>query len=137
MATFKSVMILSTFVAAGVGAVAYLTALFGPGMFTSNVGVQAVSKATAPALFFAVSQTIVGIAVDGAMMASRDFGFMLITGLASFFLQAKLLTYCHSVGAIFWTFTMRLFTYSLFAVGRAWLGKLKCNKGVCDAKMAA
>jgi hypothetical protein len=69
-----------------------------------------------------VSQTIVGIAVDGALMASRDFGFMLSIGLASFALQAKMLTYCNSVPAVFATFSLRLATYALFSVGRIVLG---------------
>ena len=122
MATFKSILVLSTFAAAGVGAAAYFTALFGSGLFSSNVAAQAVAKATAPTLFFAVSQTILGIAVDGAMLASRDFGFMLATGLGSFALQAKLLTYCNTVGDVFSTFTIRLGTYAVLAVGRALLG---------------
>jgi len=122
MATFKSIITLSTFAALGVGGVAYLTALLGPGMFSADAGVQAVAKSAAPVLFFAVSQTIVGIAVDGAMMASRDFGFMLTTGLGSFMLQAKLLTYCNSVADIFGTFTIRLGSYALLSVGRALLG---------------
>merc|ERR1719253_153701 len=122
MATFKSIITLSTFAALGVGGVAYLTALLGPGMFSADAGVQAVAKSAAPVLFFAGSQTIVGIAVDGAMMASRDFGFMLTTGLGSFMLQAKLLTYCNSVAEIFGTFTIRLGSYALLSVGRALLG---------------
>jgi len=122
MATFKSILILSTFAALGVGSVAYLAALLGPGLFSSNVAVQAVARSAAPTLFFAVSQTIVGIAVDGCMMASRDFGFMLAMGLGSFALQAKLLPYCSSVGDIFGTFTIRLGTYAALSAGRALLG---------------
>ena len=52
--------------------------------------------------------TIVGIAVDGAMMASRDFGFMLASGLATFALQTKLLDYCTTIEGIFATFSIRL-----------------------------
>lgn len=128
MATFRSILILSTFAAIGVGAAAFLTATFGPGLFSSNAAVQAVARSTAPTLFLAVSQTIVGIAVDGALMASRDFGFMLSIGLASFFLQAKLLTYCTTVSGIFGTFTVRLGTYALFSVGRALLGYGKLGR---------
>ncbi|KAL9178994.1 hypothetical protein ACHAXT_011967 [Thalassiosira profunda] len=122
LATFKSILVLSSFAAIGVGAAAYLTAFLGPGMFSSSVGVQAVAKATAPMLFSAVSTTIVGIAVDGMAIASRDFGFMLASGLASFVLQAKLLTFCQSVGEIFGTFTIRLAIYALFTIGRAGMG---------------
>jgi len=122
MATFKSIMTISIFAAAGVGGIAYLTALLGPGLFSSNVAVQQVAKSTAPTLFWAVAMTIMGIAVDGTMMASRDFGWMLGLGLSSFFMQAKLLTYCHSVGDIVRTFTLRLGTYTVFSTARALLG---------------
>ncbi|KAL7544489.1 hypothetical protein ACHAWF_007868 [Thalassiosira exigua] len=135
MATFKSILVLSTFAAAGVGVAAYLTALLGPGMFSSSAGVQAVAKATAPALFFAVSQTIVGIAVDGCMMASRDFGFMLAMGLSSFALQAKLLTYCNTVGDIFGTFTVRLASYVIFSIGRAALGYGNLGRAIRGRKV--
>ena len=65
---------------------------------------------------------IVGIAVDGALMASKDFGFMLLMGLLSFAIQTKLLTHCASVPGIFLTFTLRLAMYASFSVGRAVLG---------------
>ena len=100
MATLKSILLLSVFAAIGVGAAAFLTCVFGPGLFSSDLGVQAVAKGAAPMMFLAVSMTIMGIAVDGAMMASRDFGFMLGTGIFSFLVQAKLLQYCSSVQAI-------------------------------------
>ena len=122
MATFKSIMTISVFAAAGVGGIAYLTALLGPGLFSSNVAVQQVAKSTAPTLFWAVAMTIMGIAVDGTMMASRDFGWMLGLGVSSFVMQAKLLTYCHSVGDIVRTFTLRLGTYTVFSTARALLG---------------
>ncbi len=100
MATLKSILLLSVFAAMGVGAAACLTSFFGPGLFSSDLGVQAVARGAAPMLFLAVSLTIMGIAIDGAMMASRDFGFMLGTGIVSFIVQANLLQYCGSVQAI-------------------------------------
>ena len=100
MATLKSILLLSVFAAMGVGAAACLTSFFGPGLFSSDLGVQAVARGAAPMLFLAVSLTIMGIAIDGAMMASRDFGVMLGTGIVSFFVQANLLKYCGSVQAI-------------------------------------
>ena len=120
--TYKSVMMLSLFAAIGVGAAAYLTAMFGSGMFSSDLGVQAVAHGSAPALFCAVVATILGIGVDGCMMASKDFGFMLFNGLLGFLVQAKLLDYCTSISGIFYSFTVRLSMYTLFATGRAALG---------------
>lgn len=121
-ATYKSILVLSTIASLGVGAVAYLTALFGSGVFSSNVGVQAVAQTTAPSLFFAVVATVMGIAVDGCMMASRDFGFMLVNGIVGFLLQAKLLQYTSSISGIFASFTARLSMYTVLAVGRTAFG---------------
>jgi hypothetical protein len=81
-----------------------------------------VLKSTAPVLFFAITQTIVGIAVDGALMASRDFGFMLFLGLTSFVMQDTLLSYCQTVPHLFATFTLRLGIYSILSVSRILLG---------------
>ena len=120
--TYKSVMMLSLFAAVGVGVVAFLTAIFGSAMFSSDLGVQAVARHSAPSLFCAVVATILGIGVDGCMMASKDFGFMLFNGLLGFLVQAKLLDYCTSISGIFYSFTVRLSMYTLFATGRAALG---------------
>ncbi|KAK1748956.1 multidrug and toxic compound extrusion (MATE) family protein [Skeletonema marinoi] len=128
MATLKSILLLSVFAAVGVGAAACLTAFLGPGLFSSDLGVQAVAKGAAPMLFLAVAMTIMGIAIDGAMMASRDFGFMLGTGIVSFFVQAKLLKYCGSVQAILATFAVRLGSYTLFSIIRAFATNLRIRK---------
>jgi Na+-driven multidrug efflux pump len=122
MSTYKSVMMLSSFAALGVGATAFLTATFGSGMFSSDLGVQAVARHSAPALFSAVVATILGIGVDGCMMASKDFGFMLFNGLFGFLVQAKILNYCTSISGIFYSFAVRLSLYTLFATGRTALG---------------
>jgi len=128
MATLKSILLLSVFAAMGVGAAACLTSFFGPGLFSSDLGVQAVARGAAPMLFLAVSLTIMGIAIDGAMMASRDFSFMLGTGIVSFFVQANLLKHCGSVQAILATFAVRLGSYTLFSVLRAFATNLRIRK---------
>lgn len=128
MATLKSILMLSLFAAVGVGAAAYVTSVVGPQLFSSDLAVQAVAKGAAPMLFLAVSITIMGIAVDGAMMASRDFGFMLATGIVSFFVQAKLLEYCSSVQAIIATFAIRLGFYTLSSVIRAFATTMGIRK---------
>ena len=128
--TFKSVMTLSFFAALGVGATAYFTALFGPGFFSSNPQVQATARDSAPALFCAVVAAISAISVDGCMMASKDFGFMLFNGLLGFFVQAKILDYCSSISGIFLSFAVRLGIYTLFATGRAALGFGNLGKAI-------
>lgn len=82
--TFKSLMLISLFAAAGVGVAAGCTAFFAPGLFSSSLAVQTVSKSTAPVLCLSVAATVVAIAVDGSMMASKDFSWMLGLGLSSF-----------------------------------------------------
>jgi len=128
MATLRSILMLSVFAAVGVGLTAYCTSTFGPALFSSDLGVQAVAKGAAPQLFLAVSMCIMGIAIDGAMMASRDFGFMLITGIVSFFVQAKLLHNCNTVSGILATFAVRLGSYTILSVVRAFATTLGIRK---------
>ncbi|KAL3802377.1 hypothetical protein HJC23_007202 [Cyclotella cryptica] len=128
--TFKSVMTLSFFAALGVGAAAFFTALFGPGFFSSSPQVQATARDSAPALFCAVVAAISAIGVDGCMMASKDFGFMLFNGLLGFFVQAKILEYCSSIPGIFLSFTARLGMYTVLATGRAALGFGNLGKAI-------
>ena len=62
------------------------------------------------------------VAVDGAMLASRDFGFMLVQGFVTLVVQYKLLQsprFCTSLSAIFATFTLRLASYTVMAAIRA------------------
>jgi hypothetical protein len=63
------------------------------------------------------------VTVDGAMLASRDFGFMLASGILTMLMQIVLLTtWCSSISDIFKTFTLRLGTYAVLSVARAALG---------------
>lgn len=118
----KSALTLAGITSIGVGAVAFCAACFGSGAVSSDVGVQLIAKSSAPALFIAVATSIFAVAVDGAMLASRDFGFMLLTGLGSFVAQLNLLPYCTSVSDILATFTFRLGTYAIAALARMGLG---------------
>jgi hypothetical protein len=63
------------------------------------------------------------VTVDGAMLASKDFGFMLAQGLATMMMQLVLLrTWCSNLSDIFTTFTLRLGSYALISLIRAALG---------------
>ena len=120
--TFKSVLTLAGVTSVSVAALAGLALYFGAALFTSDVVVQGLAQQVAPSLFFAVMVTIFGIAMDGAMLASRDFGFILFIGIGTFLTQLTLLQKCHTIPAIFGTFTMRLGLYSLLAGARLALG---------------
>ena len=122
VSTFRSVLKLAAVTSVGVAALAGLSLYFGAPFFTSDAAVQSLAKGVAPSLFLAVLTTIFTIAMDGAMLASRDFGFILTVGIGTFVTQINLLPRCHSISAIFGTFTFRLGTYALLACGRLALG---------------
>ena len=127
--TVKSVMKLAAVTSVSVASLAGLSLYFGAPVFTADVAVQGLARQIALPLFAAVCITILGIAIDGAMLASRDFGFILSVGLATFVTQISLLPRCHSLSAIFGTFTLRLGAYFSLAalrllVGRGTLGRL-------------
>lgn len=122
ISTLKSVLTLATFTSIGVAAVSYAAANFGSNLFSSDYGVQMVAKSSAPALFLSVATAIFTVAVDGAMLASRDFKFMLAFGLTTFATQLMLLPRCTCVADILGTFTLRLGTYAVVALCRIALG---------------
>jgi hypothetical protein len=58
------------------------------------------------------------------MLASRDFGFMLVQGLATMFLQLFLLkNWCTNISQIYHSFSLRLGSYAVSALLRTVLGK--------------
>ena len=65
------------------------------------------------------------------MLASRDFGFMLAQGIGTMLLQLFLLfTWCKNISEIYATFTLRLGSYALFSVIRAFLGFGRLGKAM-------
>lgn len=123
VSTVKSVLTLAGITSVSIAAVAGLALYFGAPMFTQDVVVQGLAQKVAPTLFVTVLTTIFAIALDGAMLASRDFGFILSCGIGSFAAQLWLLPKCNSITAVFGTYTMRLGTYAFLAAGRMFLGK--------------
>mmetsp|Transcript_10025 Transcript_10025/g.14809 ORF Transcript_10025/g.14809 Transcript_10025/m.14809 type:complete len:579 (+) Transcript_10025:82-1818(+) len=121
-ATFKSILVLAVYAAIGVGGVAFGSVAFGSGLFSSDVAVQSLARSASPAVFMSVFSAVMAVAVDGALMASRDFGFMLTCGLFSFALQLLLLQrHCTSINFIFGTFTMRLGSYAILGLMRVFV----------------
>ena len=131
--TFGSVLKLAGVTSVGVATLAGLSLYFGSSFFTSDVAVQGLAKEATPALFVAVLTTVFTIAIDGAMLASRDFGFILSVGITTFLTQISLLPRCFSIPAIFGTFILRLGSYSVLAgirlaMGHGALGRLLRDK---------
>lgn len=122
VSTVKSVAKLAAITSVSVAALAGLALYFGAPFFTADVAVQGLARQVALPLFGAVFCTIMGIAIDGAMLASRDFGFILSVGIATFLTQLTLLQKCHSLPAIFGTFTLRLGSYFGLATLRLCMG---------------
>jgi len=56
------------------------------------------------------------------MTASRDFGFMLLTGIVTFAIQLNMLKRCTSISFVFSTYTMRNGLYVVLALTRAFTG---------------
>jgi Na+-driven multidrug efflux pump len=123
LANLKSVLILGLGASIGVGACSFAAIRFGAALFTSDPTVQLMAHASAPAVFWAVSQAIMAVTVDGAMLASRDFGFMLAMGTLTCLVQLYTLNWCTTLTAIFGTFTFRLGSYTLAVLARVAMGK--------------
>ena len=65
------------------------------------------------------------------MLASRQFGFMLVQGLATMFIQLGLLrSWCSNISQIYHTFTFRLGSYALIALIRTALGKGSLGRAI-------
>uniref|UniRef100_A0A7S1UN78 Polysaccharide biosynthesis protein C-terminal domain-containing protein n=1 Tax=Grammatophora oceanica TaxID=210454 RepID=A0A7S1UN78_9STRA len=141
LGNLKSVITLASFTSLGIAGVASLAVARGSHLFSSDLGVQLLARQAAPAIFASVATAIMTVAIDGAMLASRDFGFMLLVGLSTFILQIGLLKSPNlSLSYIFGTFTMRLGVYSVLAVLRVALGYgalgkvLRSRPGVLNGK---
>ena len=69
--------------------------------------------------------------VDGAMLASKDFTFMLVFGTFTLLIQGILLkTCCTSISNIFATFMFRLGSYSIVSLIRAGFGYGKLGRAI-------
>lgn len=127
----KSVLSLGSVASLVIGAVAGLAALFGSSLFSSDPTVQLLAKGASPALFMAVATSIFTITVDGAMLASKDFPFMLGFGTFTMLVQMYLLkNWCTSISDIFATFIFRLGSYAIVSLIRAGLGKGKLGRAL-------
>jgi len=127
----KSVLALGASTALVIGGVAGLATHFGTALFSSDPIVQSLAKGAAPSLFLAVATAIFSVTVDGAMLASKDFGFMLPQGAIATLVQIFLLkTWCSTIPDIFATFTIRLGSYALLALIRIKLGYGKLGRAL-------
>lgn len=123
LANLKSLITLGLGASLTVGTIAFTVVRFFTGIFTTDPGVQAVASNVAPTVFLMVSNAIMAVTVDGAMLASRDFGWILLMGTSTFLAQLVALTRATSLNAIFATFIFRLGIYAPACITRALLGK--------------
>jgi len=123
LANLKSLLTLGVGASVTVGAIAFTVVRFFTGVFTADPAVQAVASTAAPSVFLMVSNAIMAVTVDGAMLASRDFGWILFMGLSTFVAQLVILTRATTLNAIFATFIFRLGVYGPACIIRALLGR--------------
>lgn len=114
----KKVISLTAFTSIVVGAVCYSSLTFGCSLFTTDVSVQAFVKSAAPSVSLAVMVTIIGTALDGAMLASRDFNFIIFVGLLTMAMQYVIVSKCVTLSQIYLSFAMRLIAYSICVSAR-------------------
>ena len=120
---FKSVLSLGGITALVIGTIAGVATYCGSAIFSSDPVVQALAQEAAPAVFATVATSIFSVTVDGAMLASKDFGFMLSLGTLTMTVQLLLLRlYCTNITQIFGTFIIRLGTYAILSLLRVGFG---------------
>lgn len=112
LANLKSIITLGLGAAVTVGGMAFLVTRYLAFLFTSDPGVLSTVHATSLTVFAMVSNSIMAVTVDGAMLASRDFTFMLSMGLSTFLVQLGVLQRCTTLQGIFATFIFRLGIYA-------------------------
>mmetsp|Transcript_533 Transcript_533/g.1232 ORF Transcript_533/g.1232 Transcript_533/m.1232 type:complete len:544 (+) Transcript_533:1934-3565(+) len=130
---FKSVLSLGAMASVVIGGCAGLATYFGSSIFSSDPVVQMLTRDAAPSLFLAVATGIFSVTVDGAMLASKDFGFMLSQGILTTMMQLYLLkTRCSTIAAVLGTFTLRLGLYALLSLIRVGLGYGKLGRAMSN-----
>ena len=130
LANLKSVLTLGFGASLLVGGLAFVVARFLTGIFTTDPAVQAIAHSAAPSVFFMVANAIMAVTVDGAMLASKDFGWMLFLGLSTFLAQVGVLRNATSLNAIFATFIFRLGVYGPACALRAAMGRGAIGKAI-------
>lgn len=130
LANLKSVLTLGLGASIIVGAVGFIVTRFMTGIFTTDPAVQAIAHTAAPTVFWMISNAIMAVTVDGAMLASRDFGWMLFLGLSTFLVQLGALRRATTLNAIFATFIFRLGVYGPACAIRAAMGKGAIGKAI-------
>jgi Na+-driven multidrug efflux pump len=123
LSTMKKVLSLSVCTSLIIGAVCFGSLTFGSALFASDVVVQSIVKETASSVSFAVMMTIMGTALDGAMLASRDFNFIIWLGLFTMCLQLAIVSQSATLPAIYASFALRLVTYSVGVITRVTSGR--------------
>jgi len=131
--TMKSVLTLALYASVGVGTVSFAALTLGNGFFTSDMAVREIIRNTAPSVCIAVMTAIMTVCIDGAMLAARDFSFIILLGLITCVMQLYLSSKCTTLTGIFLAFALRLGTYSFATIvrvasGHGALGKVLMNR---------
>ncbi len=101
VSTIKSVLMLSSYTAISVSLMSYISLTYGGGFFTSDPVVFKIIQETAPSVAIAVGSTIRGTTIDGTVLASRDFSFILRLGICTCIMQVFLSSRCLTLSSIY------------------------------------
>lgn len=129
---FLSLLSVGLVVAVLAGGAAALMAYYGGPLFSQDPAVLAAVRSNAPVLMLVVSALVIAYAVDGAVLAARDFRFLILSSLAGLLLQLPMLVLVvrtfggghaslastRGLAAVFLTLAVRLLSLDSFCLVR-------------------
>lgn len=127
---FRNLVALGVVAGAVMGLGAGSAALIGCWLFTTDPMVISIVRSAAPVLFLAVFSLIVAYPIDGAMLAVKDFNFLIVQSVFGTCIQLPmlwLLTLAHQAGRVsssrgvllvFLTFVIRISILETFSLLR-------------------
>jgi len=122
----KNVLSIASIVSVAVSTICFLVLRFGAGAFTSDATVLAEAAGAAPAVALATATLLISSSVDGALLAAKDFGFVVPQQVIVLSVQLVLLQLVRrwnlGLPYIFLTFVFRLWVFIACASLRIGLG---------------
>eukprot|EP00933_Yihiella_yeosuensis_P015577 TRINITY_DN13549_c0_g2_i1.p1 TRINITY_DN13549_c0_g2~~TRINITY_DN13549_c0_g2_i1.p1 ORF type:complete len:437 (-),score=68.45 TRINITY_DN13549_c0_g2_i1:113-1423(-) len=134
----RNIFTIASLVGWTVATLCFLLLRFGGGIFTADAEVIRIVAEAAPAVFLAVGTLLISSSVDGALLAAKDFGFVVPQQMIVCVLQLLLLQlvrrYSLGLPFVFLTFVMRLWVFitaaavRVFVLRRGPLGSVLAGK---------
>lgn len=126
-ATLKNLISLACGTAATIGTASLLALGFGSRFFTSDPAVASLLVSNGPMVSFCIGSLIIAQLMDGLLLASRDFHFIIPVTLVTCVLQLFSLWFIaqHRLGlwCVFLSVAFRYWSFTFAGCVRVWLGK--------------